>query len=111
MTDEQFVAALLSNAGLGEGAAAAALVTGLKGGTLTRADVLLRVAEDEGLRRAEFNRAFVMMQYFGYLRRDPDAEGYNFWLSKLESFKGNYVEAEMVKAFLSSDEYRNRFGQ
>jgi hypothetical protein len=51
------------------------------------------------------------MQYFGYLRRDPDAEGYNHWLSKLEQFGGNYVRAEMVKAFLSSIEYRKRFGQ
>jgi hypothetical protein len=25
------------------------------------------------------------------------------------SFNGNFVEAEMVKAFLSSDEYRQRF--
>jgi hypothetical protein len=51
------------------------------------------------------------MQYFGYLRRDPDASGYGFWLSKLEQFGGNYIQAEMVKGFVSSDEYRNRFGQ
>jgi hypothetical protein len=49
------------------------------------------------------------MQYFGYLRRDPDAEGYNYWLSKLSSFGGDYRKAEMVKAFLSSTEYRDRF--
>jgi hypothetical protein len=108
MSDEQFVAALLSNAGLGE-VQAAALVSGLKGGALTRGDVLLRVAEDDALRRAEFNRAFVLMQYFGYLRRDPDEGGYNFWLSKLDGFDGNFVEAEMVKAFITSDEYRGRF--
>ena len=57
----------------------------------------------------EFNRAFVMMQYFGYLRREPDLGGYNHWLAKLEQFGGNYVEAEMVKAFISSIEYRERF--
>jgi hypothetical protein len=59
------------------------------------------------------------MQYFGYLQRDPDAapqanldfEGYNFWLSKLNQFNGNFVAAEMVKAFIASDEYRHRFGQ
>ena len=62
-----------------------------------------------------FNRAFVSMQYFGYLRRDPnsgpdtDFAGYNFWLNKLNSFNGDYVKAEMVKAFLSSLEYRKRF--
>jgi hypothetical protein len=37
--------------------------------------------------------------------------GYNFWLSKLNQFNGNYVEAEMVKAFITSIEYRQRFGQ
>jgi hypothetical protein len=56
------------------------------------------------------NRAFVTMEYFGYLRRDPDTSGFNFWLNKLNSFNGNFVQAEMVKAFLSSAEYRQRFG-
>ena len=64
--------------------------------------------------KAELNPAFVLMQYFGYLRRNPN-EGqdsdhtYDFWLSKLDQFKGNYVAAEMVKAFLDSAEYRARF--
>jgi hypothetical protein len=55
------------------------------------------------------------MQYFGYLRRDPnsgpdtDFAGYNFWLTKLNSFNGDYIKAEMVKAFLTSLEYRQRF--
>ncbi|MFL6255337.1 MAG: DUF4214 domain-containing protein [Pyrinomonadaceae bacterium] len=49
------------------------------------------------------------MQYYGYLRRDPDAEGYNYWLSKLDSFHGDFIRAEMVKAFLNSAEYRRRF--
>jgi hypothetical protein len=53
-----------------------------------------------------------MMQYFGYLRRDPqsapdsDLSDYNFWLFKLNSFKGDFHKAEMVKAFLGSIEYR-----
>ena len=75
-----------------------------------RARVLRRVAETPSFARAEFNAAFVLMQYFGYLRRDPDAEGYNFWLSKLNSFGGDFVRAEMVKAFITSTEYRVRFG-
>jgi hypothetical protein len=49
------------------------------------------------------------MEYFGYLRRDPDESGFQFWLSKLNQFNGNYIEAEMVKAFINSDEYRKRF--
>ena len=57
------------------------------------------------------------MEYFGYLRRNPfdtpntDFNGYDFWLGKLNEFNGNYIQAEMVKAFLNSDEYRQRFGQ
>jgi hypothetical protein len=64
---------------------------------------------------AEFNRAFVLMQYFGYLRRNPtdlpdsSFTGYDFWLGKLNQFNGNFIQAEMVKAFLNSDEYRQRF--
>jgi hypothetical protein len=54
---------------------------------------------------------FVMMEYFGYLRRDPDEDGYRFWLNKLNQFNGNFEQAEMVKAFISSSEYRRRFGQ
>jgi len=84
-----------------------------------RARALRRVAENSTLAQQEFNRAFVLMQYFGYLRRNPndppeptlDFQGYNFWLNKLNVFNGNFVQAEMVKAFLNSTEYRQRFGQ
>ena len=59
------------------------------------------------MRNAEFNKAFVLMQYFGYLRRNPndapdaDFGGFNFWLAKLNQFNGNFVNAEMVKAFIT----------
>jgi uncharacterized protein (TIGR03118 family) len=86
------------------------LVNGLNGATLTRAQVLRAVAENEELGLNEFNGAFVTMEYFGYLRRDPDTAGFNFWLNKLNSFNGSFINAEMVKAFLSSSEYRQRFG-
>jgi hypothetical protein len=81
-----------------------------------RADVLGRVAADADLIRAEFTRAFVLMEYFGYLRRDPDKapdsnyDGLIFWLDKLNRFNGNFINAEMVKAFIQSFEYRRRFG-
>jgi len=74
------------------------------------------VAEHPAVVRAEFNRAFVLMQFFGYLRRNPndapdtDYTGYDFWLTKLNQFNGVYIRAEMVKAFLASAEYRKRFG-
>ncbi len=58
---------------------------------------------------AQFNAAFVQIEYFGYLLRDPDSAGYTFWLGKLNTF-GNWVDAQMVLAFISSPEYRSRFG-
>jgi hypothetical protein len=73
------------------------------------------VAESQALKDAESNRAFVLMQCFGYLRRNPndpqdtDYTVYNFWLTKLNQFSGNYIKAEMVKAFITSIEYRQRF--
>ena len=78
--------------------------------------MLVKIAENQLLQQREFNRAFVLMQFFGYLRRNPDAApdgnfaGFNFWLGKLNQFNGNYINAEMVKAFISSSEYRQRFG-
>ena len=84
-----------------------------------QATALRQVAEHAELRRREFNRAFVLMQYFGYLRRNPDDApepglnfaGWKFWLDKLNEFDDNFINAEMVKAFITSDEYRKRFGQ
>ncbi len=92
------------------------LVNDLSTSAKTRAQVLRAVAEDPDLTSAESNGAFVLMQYFGYLRRNPndpqdlDYTGYDFWLGKLNQFGGNFVNAEMVKAFISSSEYRHRFG-
>jgi hypothetical protein len=78
--------------------------------------VVRAVAEDPDLLAAEGNQAFVLAQYFGYLRRNPndlpdaDYTGYDFWLGKLNQFNGNFVNAEMVKAFIVSGEYQGRFG-
>jgi Tol biopolymer transport system component len=115
MTPQQFVDTLNSNAGgaLTQGERDQ-LVNDLGSGVKTRAQVLRAVAEDADLARNEFNKAFVLMQYFGYLGRNPndapdvDFSGYNFWLNKLNSFGGNFVNAEMVKAFIDSSEYRGR---
>ena len=84
------------------------------GDSAKRAQVVRRIAENANMHTQNFNKAFVLMQYFGYLRRDPDSGpdtnfgGYNFWLKKLNDF-GNFVDAEMVKAFILSTEYQNRF--
>ena len=87
-----------------------ALVAGLGAATETRATVLRKIAESDELQTRELNNAFVTMEYFGYLRRDPDTAGFNFWLNKLNAFNGSFINAEMVKAFLASSEYRLRFG-
>ncbi|HEX8353077.1 MAG TPA: DUF4214 domain-containing protein, partial [Pyrinomonadaceae bacterium] len=121
MTAGQFVEKLYVKAGIAPTPAerSAALAAFGPGGVAGRAAALRSVAESSTLDRAEKNRAFVLMQYFGYLRRNPnDAPeanlnyaGWNFWLGKLNEFGGDFVRAEMVKAFLDSAEYRRRFGQ
>ncbi|HEX8503204.1 MAG TPA: DUF4214 domain-containing protein [Pyrinomonadaceae bacterium] len=115
-TAEQYVDALFANAGVAPAAAErAALVGGLNAGTETRATVLRKVADNAEFRRREQNPAFVLMQYFGYLHRNPDEgpdadlSGFNFWLRKLEDNGGDFHKAEMVRAFIEAGEYRNRF--
>jgi len=124
LTPDQFVDTLFANAGVIPSASdRAAAISEFASATTTndataRARALRRVAENSALAQQEFNRAFVLMQYFGYLRRNPndspeptlDFQGYNFWLNKLDSFNGNFQNAEMVKAFIVSTEYRQRFG-
>src|SRR5258705_450765 len=124
MTPAQFVDKLNQNAGNVLSASERATAINLFGGVADTSNVTKRtlvvrqVAEDPDLYNAEYNRAFVLAQYFGYLRRNPndapestlDYTGYDFWLTKLNQFNGNYINAEMVKAFLSSIEYRQRFG-
>jgi thermolysin len=117
MTPTQFVDKLNTNAGNPLSATQRTqLINELTSGVKTRAQVLRAVAEDPDLISAETNRAFVLMQYFGYLRRNPndtpdaDYTGYDFWLGKLNQFNGNFVNAEMVKAFIVAGEYRQRFG-
>jgi hypothetical protein len=121
MTPDSFIGALYANAGVMPSASErAAAVNEFAGATdssdqSARARALRRVAENSALTQQETNKAFVLMQYFGYLRRSPnDApdlnySGYNFWLGKLNEFDGNFIRAEMVKAFIVSGEYRQRF--
>jgi hypothetical protein len=91
------------------------LVAQLTASTMTRAQVVRAVAEDSTLVNAEKNAAFVLMQYLGYLRRDPnsgpdsDYTGYDFWLDKLNNHGGDFHAAQMVRSFIVSGEYLNRF--
>jgi len=119
MTAQQFVDKLDANAGSVLTSTEKSNLVGVLGGTpadaTKRASVLRSVAENANLTNRDFNKAFVLMQYFGYLRRDPDAapdtnfDGYNFWLNKLNQFNGDFVQAEMVRSFIVSSEYLNRF--
>jgi hypothetical protein len=118
MSNPEFVNAIYTNAGiLPSPAKVQSLVSALDGHNQSRAAVLLAVANDTSFRQKEYSSAFVMMQYFGYLRRDPNSDpdsdfsGYNFWLMKLNAFDGDFRKAEMVRAFIISLEYRARFAQ
>jgi CSLREA domain-containing protein len=104
-----------------------ALVAGLNDATETRASVLRKVVDGtvvisesnvqftttygQAFSTQEYRRVFVYMEYVGYLRRKPDAAGFGFWLGKLDFYNGDPFQAEMVRAFILSPEYRQRFGQ
>jgi CSLREA domain-containing protein len=110
LNEMQYVDALAANAGVRLAEEdRTAFIVGLLTGRETRAGVLLQIVQNEDFAARDFNAAFVRMEYFGYLRRDPDDAGFQFWLSKLNRF-GDFRTAEMVKAFLNSTEYRARFG-
>lgn len=116
MSNTQYVDALIANTGANISPTDRnALVDLLNSQTRTRAQVLRLVVENQAFFHSEYNAAFVEMQYFGYLRRNPqdppntDLSGFNFWLNKLNEFGGDFRRAEMVKAFLVSGEYRQRF--
>jgi hypothetical protein len=129
---ETYVDRLFANAGATPigGERQTAIAAYGTGNTLGRAAALRSVVDSDSVYDKQYNPAFVLMQYFGYLRRDPDEppdnnfNGYNFWLTKLTEFStpGENVRdeavalarvkrAEMVRSFLVSTEYRQRFGQ
>ncbi|MBA2339008.1 MAG: carboxypeptidase regulatory-like domain-containing protein, partial [Pyrinomonadaceae bacterium] len=135
MSAQSFVDALYQTAGLTtlrtETERQAAITAYGAGDTDGRARALRAVAESDVFFRREFNKAFVLMQYFGYLRRSPDEgqdasigfTGYDFWLKKLNDASGDTTRlatidqllaptktAGMVEAFVVTGEYRRRFG-
>jgi hypothetical protein len=107
LTPAQYVDALNTNTGNSlTQSERDALVAGLQNNTETRATVLRKVVDNAVFLQREFNAAFVLMQYFGYLRRDPDPGGFAFWLNILNQ-TGNFKS--MVCAFITSQEYQDRF--
>lgn len=83
------------------------LVNALNTGSQTRAQVLRNVIESQPVFDKFFNRGFVSMQYFGYLRRDPDTIGFTNWVNTLDADPTNF--RHMIFGFIYSTEYRNRF--
>lgn len=114
-TNEQYVDTLFANAGITPSQTERSnLIDGLNNGTETRATVLRKIVDNQAFFNKEYNPSFVLFEYFGYLRRNPDdppdnnMDGYNFWLSHINS-TGSYTDA--IRAFIVSGEYRGRFGQ
>lgn len=105
MTNAQFVDTLETNAEIDLDNVG--LTTQLNGGK-SRAQLLREIVELKAVEDKFFIRAFVAMQYFGYLRRDPDTVGYNNWVNTLTANPADF--RHMIFGFIYSDEYRHRFG-
>lgn len=108
-SNAEYVNDLFANAGVDAGdetTLRSQLIAGVNGGTETRATARQKIAESRAVYAKLFNPAFVQMQYFGYLRRNPnDApdgnfDGFNFWLNKLNQFNGDFIRSEMARAFI-----------
>ncbi|HEY9283827.1 MAG TPA: DUF4214 domain-containing protein, partial [Pyrinomonadaceae bacterium] len=110
-TPESFVDRLLQIGGLtlGGDVTRDSLVGDLRAGRKTRAEVVRAATEHPEARAKEFNAAFVTMQYFGYLKRDPEETGFNAWLTYLNANPADF--RTMIHGFLNSPEYRSRFGR
>jgi hypothetical protein len=106
VTPTDYVNALLTTAGLLNHPSKAGWIAGLTNGSLTRAQVLRQLAESQQLGDKYFVEAFVVMQYFGYLRRNPDSF-YKDWIAIMNQDPNNY--RNMVNGFMNSTEYRARF--
>ena len=85
------------------------LISDLESGRKTRARVLRDAVESPEVYGRHYNAGFVAMQYFGYLRRDPERNGFLDWLAFLDRNPQEY--RTMVNGFVNSTEYRLRFGQ
>ena len=81
------------------------LIDSLNGGT-SRAAVLRQIIEGQEVREKLRDPSFVAIQYYGYLRREPEQAGFDAWLNYLRQHPGDYKT--MVWGFVYSSEYRNR---
>jgi hypothetical protein len=109
MSNTEFVNKLFDEAELMNNSAQRQLaIDGLNSAAKSRAQVLLELIETPEFKEREYNPSFVLMQYFGYLRRDPDQGGYDFWLNVLNNQQPDNYRG-MICAFLTSAEYQHRF--
>jgi hypothetical protein len=106
VTDAAYVDALSQTAGVTL-ASRNQIVQQLQGSQITRAQALRMVIESPEVDQKFYNEAFVIMQYFGYLRRDPDIL-YQQWIQTLNQANDYRV---LVNGFLNSNEYVLRFGK
>ena len=114
LTSAEYVDALNGNTGNSLSVAERnALINGLESNpaTETRGSALIKTAENAAFVDREYNTSFVLAEYFGYLRRDPDANGFQFWLTVLGTFPPRSINGQhaMVCAFITSREYQERF--
>jgi Domain of unknown function DUF11/Carboxypeptidase regulatory-like domain len=115
MTAQSFVDAVLQtvqhSSGLDLSGERGALIARYQSGgdmNQSRGFVLSDVAANAAFNQAQYNSAFVLTEYFGYLRRDPDQGGYDFWLNVVNDRSPNNYRG-MVCAFVTSAEYQRRF--
>jgi len=91
----------------------AELIAKMQSGEFTAAQTLRAFIEQKVVFDAFFFRAFVAMQYFGYLLRDPEDAGYNDWVDVLTNGRDNIPPGDfrhLIFGFVWSVEYRQRFG-
>jgi uncharacterized protein (DUF1501 family) len=79
----------------------------LADGSATRADVMLDLSESPENQLRAKAPVDVNMTYVGMLRREPEAEGFRYWVEKV---RGGVSVGELIKLFFMSDEYEKRFG-
>jgi hypothetical protein len=74
----------------------------------SRGLVLNTIAANGTLAQAQYNSAFVLTEYFAYLRRDPSPAAYDFWLRVIDD-RAHRSYRIMVCTFVTSAEYQRRF--
>jgi hypothetical protein len=105
LSDSQFVDQLLTTAGVN--------LDRSQFVGKTRPQILRMIVESGPVYDKYFREAFVSMQYFGFLRRDPDPVGFPYWMERLNQYPDDHrleqhpeVIGPMVGGFIYSDEYQ-----